>query len=59
MVKYKLNDVGIDALGIEREQSGHENLKHVEEGTYKLITLPLKIQSVEAGLVRAILIQEE
>lgn len=70
-----VNGVGIDALGIERAQPNHEShqllfesgafileglrLKEVEEGEYELIALPIKIKSVEASLVRAVLIQRD
>lgn len=63
--------VGIDALGIERSQSGHEThkilfqhripiieglrLSEVSEGMYKMIALPLKINKVEALPARVIL----
>lgn len=69
--EYDLKGVGIDALGIEREQAGHPthhlllnediliyeglNLKDVDEGIYEFIGLPTKIGSVEASPVRAIL----
>lgn len=65
--------VGIDALGIERNQPGHEThhlllgndivileglrLSEVEAGAYFLIAPPLKIRGVEAAPVRAILIE--
>lgn len=63
--------VGIDGLGIERNQEGHPThnillgkdiiileglrLKEVEHDSYKMICLPLKIDGVEALPVRAIL----
>lgn len=63
--------VGIDALGIERNQPNHPThdtllgagiiilegirLKAIKEGIYNLICLPLKIANVEALPVRAIL----
>jgi arylformamidase len=63
--------VGIDALGIERDQPGHPThkillsrgilileglrLKGVPEGTYSFVCLPLSIPGVEAAPVRAIL----
>jgi len=66
--------VGIDSLGIERDQEGHPTheillsaripilegvrLKDVEEGTYLLVALPLKIAGAEASPVRAVLIDE-
>lgn len=65
--------VGIDSLGIERSQEGHEThktllgagivileglrLKEVEEGEYFLVAAPLKINGAEASPVRAILIK--
>lgn len=68
-----VSGVGIDALGIERAQVGHEThkillskgiliieglqLKDVPEGEYTLYALPLKIRNVEAAPVRAILIE--
>lgn len=71
----KIKGVGIDALGIERAQPEHEThkyllessimiveglrLKHIKEGEYLLINLPLKINNVEAAPSRAILIKKE
>lgn len=65
--------VGIDSLGIERNQSHHPThtillsnhiaileglrLGHVEAGVYLLICLPLKIDHVEASLTRAVLVE--
>ncbi len=65
--------VGIDALGIERSQPGHEThkilfeagivileglrLRAVTEGNYLLIAAPLKIKGVEGAPTRAVLIQ--
>lgn len=70
--EFKLNGVGIDALGIERGQDNHEThrilfetgtfileglrLKDVDQGEYQLIALPLKIREVEAAPVRAVLV---
>ncbi|WP_459195381.1 cyclase family protein [Wukongibacter baidiensis] len=64
--------VGIDALGIERDQPSHEThkillghgiiiieglkLNKVEEGEYTLYAPPLKIRNVEAAPARVILI---
>lgn len=66
-----IKGVGLDALGIERDQAGHPThktllgsdifiieglrLKDVPEGTYELIALPLKIIGVEALPLRVIL----
>lgn len=69
-----IKGVGIDALGVERNQKGHpthkqlmgENiiileglrLKEVGVGVYTLIALPLKLKNLDASPVRAILIGE-
>lgn len=69
--ELKVKGVGIDALGIERSQPGHEThkilfqnditiieglrLSEVPEGTYRMIALPLKINNVEALPARVIL----
>ncbi len=66
--------VGIDSLGIERAQPGHEThktllgngiiileglrLADIREGEYKLIALPLRITGTEASPARAVLIEE-
>src|SRR5690606_11028299 len=68
----KIKGVGIDSLGIERDQPGHEThtmlfeagivileglkLDEVDEGEYFLFAAPLKIKGVEAAPVRAVLI---
>ena len=65
--------MGIDALGVERGQPGHEThlalmnvhahiieglrLADVKEGRYELIALPLTIAGAEAAPVKAILIE--
>ena len=67
----KITGVGLDALGIERDQAGHPThktllgkdiwimeglrLKEVPEGTYELMALPLKIVGVEALPLRVLL----
>lgn len=69
-----ISGVGIDALGIERAQPGHEThialmrkdihileglrLAEVREGRYLLIALPLHIPKAEAAPVRAILLED-
>ena len=69
----KIRGVGIDSLGIERDQPGHPThrilmgagiiileglrLAHVSAGEYTLIALPLKLEGLEASPVRAVLIQ--
>lgn len=65
--------VGVDALGIERNQPNHDThkllfsagiivleglrLKEIEEGEYLLAAVPLKIKEVEAAPVRAVLVR--
>ncbi len=73
LAEKKIKGVGIDALGIERAQNGHEThlalmnkgvliieglcLSHVPEGTYALSAFPLHIKGVEASPIRAVLIE--
>lgn len=68
-----IQGIGIDALGIERNQPEHEThkillgaeiiileglrLKEVEEGEYFLYAPPLKINEVEAAPTRAVLVK--
>lgn len=70
-VQQKLKGVGIDALGIERDQPQHQThhelmnhnilileglrLKDVPAGTYHMIALPLSIPGMDALPVRAML----
>lgn len=70
----KIKGVGIDSLGIERAQPGHEThkilfnagiviieglkLDRVVEGEYLLFAAPLKIKGVEASPVRAVLMAD-
>lgn len=74
LAALKIKGVGIDALGIERNQPNHEThkilfnnkimiveglaLKEIKEGHYQFIVLPLKLNELEASLARAILIKE-
>jgi arylformamidase len=69
-----ISGVGIDNLGIERAQPGHEThktlmgsgiiileglrLADVSEGTYQLIALPIRMTGTEAAPARAVLIGE-
>lgn len=73
LADLKIRGVGIDALGIERSQPGHEThlalmeigahileglrLADVGEGSYMLFAIPLNIIGAEAAPVRAILIK--
>ena len=68
----KVCGVGIDSLGIERDQPGHETHKallsaeivileglrlgHIAQGEYQLIALPLSLPGAEGAPVRAVLI---
>lgn len=69
----RIAGVGIDSLGIERAQPGHEThkllfsnnvtiieglrLSGVEEGTYQMVALPMKIKGTEAAPARVVLIK--
>lgn len=73
-VESKLTGIGIDSLGIERDQPQHEThhllmnagiiileglrLKGIQQGPYQMIALPLSIPNVDALPVRALLISE-
>ena len=74
LARRKVKGVGIDALGIERSQPGHEThkilfdadivilegivLKDIEEGEYFLHAAPISIPGAEAAPVRAYLIRQ-
>lgn len=69
----KIKGVGIDALGIERNQPDHPahkilfkegivvleglRLSGIEEGEYFLFAAPIKLKNVEAAPVRAVLVK--
>ena len=75
LAEKQIKAVGIDYLGIERNQPAHEThillmqegitiieglrLANVPAGSYELICLPLKIECVEAAPARAILISRQ
>lgn len=70
-----IKGVGIDALGIERDQPGHDThqtllssgiiileglrLRDVEEGEYLLVAAPIKFSQTDASPVRAVLIKSQ
>ncbi|MCV2231742.1 cyclase family protein [Acholeplasma manati] len=72
LAEIGIKGVGIDALGIERSQTGHPThkalmskniiileglrLANIRSGTYTLIALPLKLRGLDASPVRAILL---
>jgi kynurenine formamidase len=74
-VQSKLVGIGIDSLGIERDQVQHEThhllmnagilileglrLKDIQPGYYQMIALPLSIPNVDALPVRALLVSEK
>ena len=74
LARKKIKAVGIDYLGIERDQKGHpthkELMKHsitiieglrlggVQPGVYDFICLPLALIGLEAAPARAILIEK-
>lgn len=73
LVECGVRVVGIDYLGIERNQPGHEThqvllkndivvveglrLGHVEAGTYTFVCLPLLLPGLDAAPARALLIK--
>jgi arylformamidase len=72
LASKKIKAVGIDYLGIERQQPNHEThellmhngitiieglrLSEAESGSYTLFCLPLRVQGLEAAPARAILL---
>lgn len=73
LVSKKIKTIGIDYLGIERNQPDHETHKllfasnitiieglrlfGVDSGEYFLVCLPVKLEGIEAAPVRAILLR--
>ncbi|NLC18147.1 MAG: cyclase family protein [Clostridiales bacterium] len=73
LAEKKIKGVGIDSLGIERAQPGHEShkllmeakvyilegliLKDVMEGEYIMLALPINIVGAEAAPVRVVLLK--
>ena len=71
----KVSGVGIDALGVERDQQGHPThkilfqsdvyiieglrLKEVEENTYFMYALPIKMPESDALLLSVILVDQD
>ena len=69
-----IHGVGVDGLGVERDQKGHPTHKHlmyndcviieglrlkdVPEGTYQMFALPIKIENVDALPLSVILVEE-
>lgn len=73
LAQLRVSGVGIDALGVERDQPGHEThrallgagviileglrLEHVEPGCYTLIALPVRIRDADGAPCRAVLVE--
>ncbi len=73
LAEKKVVGIGIDALGIERDQPAHDThnilfdnkiiiieglrLKEVEQGEYYMIALPLKIKGADGAPARIVLIK--
>jgi arylformamidase len=73
LAAQEISGVGIDTLGIERAQPGHEThitllereiiileglrLGHVDAGKYLLIALPVKIANADGAPTRAVLVE--
>ncbi len=73
LVTKKLKGVGIDALGVERNQEGHPThrvllesglmvieglfLRDIDPGLYFLVVLPLKIRGGDGAPARAVLVR--
>ncbi len=74
LTEKKVAGVGVDALGVERDQKGHPThhilmdhdvliieglrLGEVPEGSYMMYALPIKMKQVEALLLSVILVSE-
>lgn len=75
LAKIGINGVGIDALGVERDQKEHPThkilfnrdiyiieglrLKDVKQGTYMMYALPIKMPKTDALLLSVILVDEK
>ncbi len=74
LLEKKIKTVGIDGLGIERNQADHAthkellrqnipiieglSLRNISEGRYQFIGFPVSILNAEASLLRAVLIEK-
>lgn len=74
LAEKKIKGVGVDGLGVERDQKGHPTHKHlmhaditiieglrlkdVEPNTYMMYALPIKIEHVDALPLSVILVEE-
>jgi len=73
LAEKQIKGVGVDALGIERDQAGHPThktlmnhnivileglrLKDIVPQSYILIALPLKFEGLDGSPVRAVLLE--
>jgi arylformamidase len=74
LAEKEISGVGIDALGVERDQKGHPTHKHlmhaniiiieglrlkeIKEKSYMMYALPIKIEAVDALPLSVILVEE-
>jgi len=74
LAEKKIKGVGVDGLGVERDQAGHPTHKHlmhsnitiieglrlkdIEPKTYMMYALPIKIEHVDALPLSVILVEE-
>jgi arylformamidase len=74
LAQKEIKGIGTDALGVERDQPGHEthlaflkndiiileglDLKNAEPGSHIMIVLPLKIKGAEGAPARAVLVDD-
>ena len=74
LAQKEIKGIGTDALGVERDQPGHEthlaflkndiiiieglDLKNAEPGSHLLIALPLKIKGADGAPARAVLVDD-
>ena len=75
LAELKVSGVGVDGLGVERDQEGHPThknlfkaniiiieglrLKEINEGQYMMYALPIKIKGVDALPLSVILVEDE
>jgi len=74
LAELKVSGVGVDGLGVERDQEGHPThknlfkadiiiieglrLKEIQEGQYMMYALPIKIKGMDALPLSVILVEE-
>lgn len=74
LAELKVSGIGVDGLGVERDQEGHPThknlfkadiiiieglrLKEIEEGKYMMYALPIKIEEMDALPLSVILVED-